>query len=115
MTDLDEKEQNHVRAALNCLRRRVGGWEPLAKALGFTSTTVNHVAYSRRKTVSASMAFRVARLAEISVDDLLAGRFLPPGACPHCGHVPTSDFTDEQTIVESAARPTLESGLSLVR
>jgi hypothetical protein len=36
--------------------------------------------------VSASMAFRVARLAGVTVDDVLVGKFPPPGTCPHCGH-----------------------------
>ena len=31
------------------------------------------------------IAFRVARLAKVGVDDVLAGRFPPPGTCPHCG------------------------------
>ncbi len=35
---------------------------------------------------SASMAFRLARLANVTVDDLLTGKFPPPGICPHCGY-----------------------------
>ena len=63
--------------------------------------------------VSASLAIRVARLAGVMVDDLLVGKFLPPGACPNCGHVAASDFKDENTVVEGA--PRLASGLSLVK
>jgi hypothetical protein len=37
-------------------------------------------------TVSASLAYRVARLAEVGIDDLLAGAFPPPNTCPHRGH-----------------------------
>ena len=28
----------------------------------------------------------LARLAEVGVDELLAGRFPPAGTCPYCGH-----------------------------
>jgi len=33
------------------------------------------------------LAFRVARLAKVVVDDVLTGRFPDPRCCPHCGHV----------------------------
>jgi hypothetical protein len=36
------------------------------------------------------MAFRVARLATVTVDDLITGKFSPPGICPHCGHATAS-------------------------
>lgn len=41
----------------------------------------------QRHTVTPLIAFRVARFAEIGVDDLLTGKYPPAGACPHCGHV----------------------------
>jgi hypothetical protein len=81
---LTTEEQAHVRAALRFLRARCGGWAPLAKVLRFKRTTLGRVANGR--TVSASVAFRVARLAKVGVDDVLAGRFPPAGACPYCGH-----------------------------
>jgi hypothetical protein len=84
--DLTTAEQEHVRAALRFLRVRGGGWKALAPALGFAKRTVINVKKGA-KNVSPNMAFRVARLAGISVDDLLAGKFPPPGACPHCGHM----------------------------
>jgi hypothetical protein len=40
----------------------------------------------------------VARLIEVGVDDLLAGRHLSSRVCPHCGH-PPDDFVDEETVV----------------
>lgn len=82
--DLTGKEQANVRAALQFLRSRCGGWEPLAKAIGFKDVTLR--AAARGGNVSASIAFRVARLAAIGVDDVLTGRFPEPGTCPHCGH-----------------------------
>jgi hypothetical protein len=35
---------------------------------------------------SPTMAFRVARLAGVGVDDILTGKYPPPGTCPLCGH-----------------------------
>ena len=71
------------------------------------------------KTVSASLALRVARLLDVPFDDLLLGRY-KPGACPKCGHRPqylpvyASDFTDETTTVEDVSRLPSD-GLKLVK
>jgi hypothetical protein len=86
---LTREEQEHVLTALRFLRVRAGGWKALAKVLGFASSTMINVKKGVNG-VSASMAFRVARLAAVPFDDLLAGRYPVRGACPHCGHVPTS-------------------------
>jgi hypothetical protein len=85
--DLTAQEQANVRAALRYLRARAGGrsWEPIGKALRLKANTLAKVAAERRG-VSAGLAFRVARLASVGVDDVLAGRFPAPGTCPHCGH-----------------------------
>jgi hypothetical protein len=37
MTDLDQKEQEHVRMALRYLYRNLGGWAALSKALGWAA------------------------------------------------------------------------------
>ncbi len=85
MSDLSEREQESVRIALRALRVRCGGWEPLAGALRLRHWTLQHVATGR--SVSAAMAYRVARFADVSVDDVLAGRWPGPNACPHCGQM----------------------------
>jgi hypothetical protein len=82
--DLTAEEQVRVRAALRFLRLRCGGWAPLARALHLKDTTVANVANGR--AVTPTVAFRVARLAAVGVDDMLAGRFPAPGTCPYCGH-----------------------------
>jgi hypothetical protein len=84
VSDLTPAEQTNVRTALRFLRNRCGGWKPVAKALHFGETTLGNAAGGRR--ISPTLAFRVARLAGVSVDDVLAGRFPAPGTCPHCGH-----------------------------
>lgn len=117
MSDLDNKEQDHVRATLNYLRFQMGGTSQLAKVLRFDHRTVQKAMIGSRE-VCASMALRVARLLDTSIDDLLSGQY-QPGVCPKCGHKPkytpvyASDFIDEQTIAEDAPRPA--AGLKLVK
>jgi hypothetical protein len=94
-SDLTSKEQASVRIAILFLRARCGGWVPLGKLLRLKDTTLSNVA--RKEPVSASLAFRVARLARVGIDDLLAGKYPPTGACPHCGHVKESTAVDEET------------------
>lgn len=112
MSDLDNKEQQHVRAALRYLHRRIGTWKQVAEALRFAPTTIDNVLCGR--AVSPTMALRVARLCGVMIDDLLVGRFFPPGACPNCGHVIGADFKDESTIVEDAPRQPA-GGLTVVK
>lgn len=111
MNDLTITEQQHVRTAMRHLRRRLQGWTPVAHALHLAPYTVQNVVYGKRP-VTASVALRVARLLDSSVDDLLAGRFLP-GACPRCGYVP--DFADEGTVVEDGPRPVPGGALKVVK
>jgi hypothetical protein len=78
-SDLSSAEQAHVRAAIAFLRARCGGMKPLAKALRFARGTL-------RMPAGPVLAFRVAKLAGVPVDDVLTGKYPPPGVCPHCGH-----------------------------
>jgi len=84
MSDLNAKEQANVRAALQFLRSRCGGWEPLANALRSKDVTLRAVA--RGATATPSLAVRIAKLASVGVDDVLMGKFPEPGTCAHCGH-----------------------------
>lgn len=111
MSDLTLTEQKHVCTALRALRRKLGTWAPVADALHFSPDTVRKV-IGGRYPVTASMAFRVARLAGVSVDDLVAGRYLQ-GACPRCGYV--ADFADEPTTIEDGPCPAPGGGLKLVK
>ncbi len=69
----------------------IRAWAPIARALHFEESTLQHA--SRDRIVSATLAFRVARLAKVSVDDLLAGKFPSPGTCPRCGYNPRERAT----------------------
>ena len=82
--DLTTDEQKCVRTALRFLRARCGGWGPLAKLLHAKPESLAKTAGG--KIASAGIAFRVARLAGVAVDDVVTGRYPPTGACPHCGH-----------------------------
>jgi hypothetical protein len=114
MIDLNNVEQDHVRAAMRFLRSSVGSWELVANALKFSPKTIANILWGRN--VSASLALRVSRLLDTSIDDLLSGKY-QFGACAKCGHVPSymprrsSDFTDEQTAVEAAPRPAASMSL----
>jgi transcriptional regulator with XRE-family HTH domain len=99
---LTDKEQRHVRIALRFLRYRVGGWQPLADALGIKADTIGKVLRGGRD-VTARLAYSVARLTDVSIDDLLVGAVLSPRTCPHCGR-PPDDFVDEETVVEDRPR-----------
>ena len=57
------------------------------------------IANARGRGVTPQLAFRVARLAGTSIDDLLGGHFRP-GACPRCGYLP--DLESDPTVAESA-------------
>lgn len=83
--DLTPEEETNVRTALRFFRTRCGTTEILAAALKFKRATIADVIGGA--TVTASLAFRVARLAGVGVDAVLAGDFPAPGTCPHCGHV----------------------------
>lgn len=78
MSDLSAKEQANVKTAIAFLRARCG-LKPLTKALRFSRDTL-------RAPASPTLAYRVAKLAGVPVDDVLTGKYPPPGVCPHCGH-----------------------------
>ena len=86
MSDLTPKEQANVRVALRYLRARAGGWTALARVLHSAPKTLGATASDRNfRPPTASMALRIARLAQVGVDDVLAGRFPELGVCAHCG------------------------------
>lgn len=87
--DLTAAEQKAMRTALRFLYTRCGTWAVAADALHLHEGTLRNVMSGR--PVSASLAVRVARFLGASIDDLLAGRYPPPGTCPFCGHSKTDE------------------------
>ena len=84
--DLTTAEQSNVREALEFLHARCGTWATVAKAVRLGENTLSDAARGFR-VPGPLLAFRVARLAKVGVDDVFAGRFPDPRCCPHCGHV----------------------------
>ncbi|HZP66394.1 MAG TPA: helix-turn-helix transcriptional regulator [Rudaea sp.] len=84
--DLTAQEQKHVRLALRYLRARLGQWIAVAKALNYSPPGLSNILIGARN-VTPAMAFRIARLADVPIDDLLAGKYPASPACPHCGHL----------------------------
>jgi hypothetical protein len=82
-SDLTPQEQANVQAAVRFMRARLGVTK-LAEALKTTTKTVKRASSVRGKP-SAGLAIRVARLADVPVEDVLAGRWPVPGGCRHCG------------------------------
>lgn len=82
-SDLTPEERANVRRAIHVLRRRHGTYRELAAMLRVRLGTLR--AYGSTHWPSAGVAVRVARLAGVPIDDVLAGRWPVEGACPHCG------------------------------
>jgi hypothetical protein len=83
--DLTPEEQTNVRAALRFLRTRLGSTSKLAAALRANIGTLRAVCLPHGRAPSAAVAIRAARVAGVSVEDVLSGAWPPARACPHCG------------------------------
>jgi hypothetical protein len=59
----------------------------MAEGLGFKKKTLTNVSEGANE-VSTNLVFRIARMAGVSVEDVISGRFPVAGACPHCGRGP---------------------------
>ncbi len=94
--DLTDAEQAAVRRALGYLRSRAGSWSALARVLRAAPGTVAGAGTGRR-AVSASLVFRVARLAAVPVGDVVSGAYPPDGACPRCGYA-DENLTDDNQV-----------------
>jgi DNA-binding XRE family transcriptional regulator len=86
--ELLEQEQENVRNLLYFLRIRLDSWGSLAKIVHLADGTVVDIAAGRRN-VTASIAFKLARFCKVPIDDLLTGKYPPPGMCPRCGYTDT--------------------------
>lgn len=84
--DLSLAEQANVRALLRMLRVKLGGknWLNVERALPFAHSTLAEV-MAERAEVSTVLAFRVAKLLDVSLHHVLTGEALPAGTCKHCG------------------------------
>lgn len=88
--DLTADEQKNTRAALAFLRHRLGTWKTLSKVLRMKERSLTNIANGR--TATPMLAFKLAKLASVSLDDVTSGRFPSPGTCPHCGRGPDGEM-----------------------
>jgi hypothetical protein len=80
---LTDEEQENVRRALHYLHARIGAWIGTARAVRIKRATLRRVRAGQR--VRLYLARKVATIAGVSIEDLRAGQFPPPGTCPNCG------------------------------
>lgn len=84
--DLSLDEQQNVLALLRALRSRFGNWISVERAVPISHSQRVEVTAGRAE-VSTAIAFRMAKLLDVSLYDVLKGTALPPNMCPHCGGV----------------------------
>jgi DNA-binding XRE family transcriptional regulator len=82
--DLSLDEQKNVRAYLQMLRVRFGNWRTVERALPVSHSSMNDILQGRSE-VSVTIAFRIAKMLDVSLHHVLAGTALSPGTCKHCG------------------------------
>ena len=81
---LTEKEQRFVRIALRFLRFRVGN-ETDGHGAPSVHDLVEGVRLDPKCVDDRRPAYGIARLTEVTLDELLSGSVLSPRTCPHCG------------------------------
>ena len=84
--DLSRVEQQNVLDTLRALRSRFGNWLTVERALPISHSQRVEMTKGRTE-VSTTIAFRIAKLLEVSLHDVLQGLALPKPTCPHCGKV----------------------------
>lgn len=109
--DLTADEQEHARNALHFLRVKLGSWKAVTRLLHFEHMTVMQAANGTR-TVTASMAFRIAKTLNVSVDAIVSGRFPEPGTCPRCGYLDSRRAVAAARKAVKAAQPDVEKTLA---
>lgn len=84
--DISLGEQRNVLNMLVALRARFGNWFSVERALPLSHSQRVEMTEGRAE-VSMTVAFRIAKLLEVSLHDVLQGLALPKPTCPHCGKV----------------------------
>ena len=84
--DLSRTEQQNVLDTLRALRARFGNWLTVERALPISHSQRVEMTEGRTE-VSTTIAFRIAKLLEVSLHDVIQGIALPKPTCPHCGKV----------------------------
>lgn len=82
---LTDDEVRHLRAALQGLRRKLGGWRAVAEATGIPREAVSQAGIAHDGRPHPMIAIKVARAARVSLEALLAGTIHDADVCPACG------------------------------
>ena len=82
--DLSRAEQQNVLDTLRALHTRFGNWLTVERAVPISHSQRVEITKGRAE-VSTTIAFRIAKLLEVSLHDVLQGTALPKSTCPHCG------------------------------
>ena len=85
-SSLTAQEREHLANVVRLLRVRHGNAKKLAALLGCSERTVE-MATTWRRTGSADLAVRVARLLGVCVTAIISGGWPRVGECPYCRHV----------------------------
>ncbi len=85
--DLSLAEQENVRVCLRALHARFGNWRNVERSLPVAHSVMVEL-MSERCEVSVVIAFRVAKVLDASIYDVIAGRAVPAGTCRSCGKEP---------------------------
>jgi plasmid maintenance system antidote protein VapI len=72
--DLSDAESEYVRAALRVLRARYGV-KRLRQMLALSSSSVEHLISGKHRKITPTLAYRVAAIGGVSLDELLVGKF----------------------------------------
>jgi plasmid maintenance system antidote protein VapI len=84
--DLSLTEQANIRALLNVLRVKLGGanWRNVERALPISHSMLAEI-LSGRAEISTTIAFRISKALDVSLQEAITGKAVPPGTCRHCG------------------------------
>jgi len=77
---LSPEQQDNVRRAIWALHRHHGTLVRVARMLGVRRTSLDHV-LSSRGAVTAALALETARVAGVTMNDVLEGQFPRPMEC----------------------------------
>jgi len=72
--DLTEAESQYVRAALRVLRGHYGV-KKLREMLVLSGDSIDHLISGHHRKITPTVAYRVARIGGVGMDDLLVGKF----------------------------------------
>jgi transcriptional regulator with XRE-family HTH domain len=81
---LTPEQRANVRRTMDILRTKHGDWKRVARVMGVSSQALMR-ALSGTGKPGAGVAVRAARLAGVTVEDVIGGAYAKAWVCPTCG------------------------------